>query len=70
MERPNFFHRTARENVNLLFNMIQACRNDLSAMRFNPSYNCKPDEELVKCAEALAIEARQWITEINEMQND
>ena len=63
MERPDFFHRTAQENVNLLFNMIQACRTDLSIMRFNPKYGCKPDEELIKCAEALAREAKKWMEE-------
>lgn len=63
MERPDFFHRTAQENVNLLFNMIQACITDLSIMRFNSCYNCKPDKELIKCAEALAREAKEWMNE-------
>ena len=67
MERPDFFHKTAQENVNLLFNMIQACRTDLLIMRFNPEYSCNPDRELIKCAEALAMEAKQWMTEINEV---
>lgn len=44
--------------------MIQACRTDLSSMRFNSSYNCKPDKELIKCAEALALEAQKWMEEI------
>lgn len=63
MERPDFFHRTAQENINLLFNMIQACITDLSIMRFNSCYNCKPDKELIKCAEALAREAKEWMNE-------
>lgn len=63
MERPDFYHRSAQENVNLLFNMIQACRTDLSIMRFNSCYNCKPDKELIKCAEALAREAKEWMNE-------
>lgn len=63
MERPDFYHRSAQENVNLLFNMIQACITDLSIMRFNSCYNCKPDKELIKCAEALAREAKEWMNE-------
>ena len=48
--------------------MIQACRTDLSIMRFNPKYGCKPDKELIKCAEALAREAKEWMSE-NEYMN-
>ena len=58
MQRVDMFHKTPEENVNILFNMIQACRVDLSLLKYN--LKTKPilekDRELIKCAEALAKE--------------
>lgn len=58
MQRIDIFHKTPEENVNTLFNMIQACRTDLSILKYN--LKTKPllekDKELIKAAEALARE--------------
>ena len=58
MQRVDIFHRTPEENVNILFNMIQACRTDLSIMKYNLKTKelLEKDRELIKCAEALAKE--------------
>ena len=38
MQRIDVFHKTPRENVNILFNMIQACRTDFTILKYNPEY--------------------------------
>ena len=59
MERPNYYHNKPEVNINLLFNMIQACRTELSIMRHNPLYQDTKDTDLVNCAIALASEAKK-----------
>jgi hypothetical protein len=60
MQRIDIFHKTPEENVNTLFNRIQACRTDLSILKYN--LKTKPllekDTELIKCAEALVREIK------------
>ena len=58
MQRIDVFHKTPRENVNILFNMIQACRTDFTILKYNPEYKelLEKDIELKKVAEALARE--------------
>lgn len=60
MERVDVFHRTPEENVNILFNMIQACRTDLTILKYNSKTKplLEKDDELIKCAEALAREIK------------
>ena len=59
MQRPDYFHNKPEVNINLLFNMIQACRVELSIMRYNPQYQNTKDTELVNSAIALAKEAKE-----------
>ena len=60
IQRIDSFHKTPEENVNILFNMIQACRTDLSILKYQN--NTRPllekDKELIKVAEALAREIK------------
>jgi len=62
MDRPNFGHDTPEICMNKLFNMVQKCRVDLEIMRNRSEFNGITDSELVKCAEALAKEARETLT--------
>ena len=63
MERPDFNHQSPDVNINILFNMVQKCRVDVSIMRGRSEYKGKKDAELVKSAEALAREVRQLFGE-------
>ena len=58
MQRPDYFHNTPEVNINLLFNMIQACRVELSIMQYDSKYKDMKDTELVNSAIALANEAK------------
>ena len=59
MDRPDYFHNKPEVNINLLFNMIQACRVELSIMKYKSEYKDTKDTELVSSAVALANEAKE-----------
>lgn len=61
MQRINTFHKSPRENINIFFNMVQACRTDLEIMRYKPEYQERlaNDTELHKVVEALAREMKR-----------
>lgn len=61
MQRVDIFHQTPRENINILFNMIQKCRTDLSIMKYRHEYEqlLKADKELLKVAKALVKEIEE-----------
>lgn len=59
MDRPDYFHNKPEVNINLLFNMIQSCRTELSIMKYKPEYKDHKDTELVNSAIALAQEAKE-----------
>lgn len=63
MERPDYSHKSPEENINILFNMVQKCRVDVTIMRGRKEYKGKKDADLVKSAEALAREVRQLFGE-------
>lgn len=57
-ERPDYHHKTPRENINLLFNMIQDCNTEATIMRLRSEYHNKVDSDIVKAAESLFIQIR------------
>ena len=59
MQRPDYFHNEPEVNINLLFNMIQACRTELDIMYCRSGYQNVKDTELVNAAIALANKAKQ-----------
>lgn len=59
MNRPDYHHNTPEVNINILFNMIQACRTELSIMYCRSGYQDVKDTELVDSAIALANEAKR-----------
>lgn len=63
MERPDYFHKPPEVNINILFNMVQKCRTEVSVMRGRSEYKGKKDMELVKSAEALAREIKKLFGE-------
>ena len=60
VQRVDIFHKTPQENVNILFNMVQACRTDLTILKYNLKTKSllEKDDELIKIAEALAREIK------------
>lgn len=61
-ERPCFWPDTpesARKNVNILFNFIQAARVDVGIMRGKANYAGIVDRDLVSVAYALAQEVNE-----------
>ena len=56
MKRPDYFHNSTQTNINLLFNMIQACRTELTIMRGREEYRGTNDTEIIQVAEALSKE--------------
>ena len=64
MQRINTFHKSPRENINIFFNMVQACRTDLEIMRYKSEYQelLAKDTELHKIVEGLAREMKSSVS--------
>ena len=56
MKRPDYNFNTPQTNINILFNMIQACRVELAIMKYKPEYQHTLDSEIIQSAEALSKE--------------
>ena len=58
--RIDVFHKTPEENINLLFNMIQACRTDLTILKYRDDIRplLAKDKGLIEAAEALVRELK------------
>ena len=58
LKRPDYNHNLPQTNINILFNMIQACRTEVTIMRGRKEYQNTIDTEIIQSADALAKEIR------------
>lgn len=59
MDRPDYFHDKPYTYIAKIFNMVQACRNDLSIIETKKEYVAEIDVEFVKVVDALHREVHR-----------
>ena len=61
MDRPEYFHDKPYTYIAKLFNMVQACRTDLSIIQTKKEYVAEIDSDFVGIVDALHREVHRIV---------